>query len=270
MALSLKYFVYFLVDPLDPKTGYLGYTANASVRLKRHYNLKKTDHSLRANWIREIKIAGLKLTMNILEEYDNEQAALNGEVKLITIYRNNGYTLLNSTRGGERGRLKTCMFTEKKQQRIITEYIGGKSLEYIGNKNGCSSGTISNILDRHGVHRREPFIKALTEIEELNVCIESINGKSARKLGKEYRVAEGTILKTLSKHNVYRRSMTEACKIFTAKMEQEICHRYEVARDSLRSIGKTYGVGSQTIWNVLTRNDIRIRTPSEAQNNRYR
>lgn len=67
----MKYYIYALVDPRNGNPFYIGCTINPKQRLSQHQNTKYD--SAKENLVREIKRAGLKPQMRILETLDERR-----------------------------------------------------------------------------------------------------------------------------------------------------------------------------------------------------
>jgi hypothetical protein len=91
-------FIYYLQDPRNPMKGYIGKSNDPNDRLLHHYCESKGTYKYK--WLRKLARLGLKPAIVILEEvsYDCWQEK---EIYWIAFYRWLGYTLTNSTDGGE-------------------------------------------------------------------------------------------------------------------------------------------------------------------------
>jgi hypothetical protein len=106
MAYAPKSFIYGLTDPRTGGVRYVGRTVSGMRRPKMHGfpTILAKDHTYKANWIRELRAAGLDYGIIILAEAEKEKL---GEVEMEIIERakKEGWLLTNLTGGGEGGHL---------------------------------------------------------------------------------------------------------------------------------------------------------------------
>lgn len=94
-------YVYKLYFAAQPKTIYIGITSNPVQRYREH-RTEKSD-SPKSRWVQNRQGRGWRLEMDLLQAFPEEKDALTLEGTLIAFYRSqDGYTVKNSTAGGER------------------------------------------------------------------------------------------------------------------------------------------------------------------------
>ena len=94
-------YIYGLVDPRDGHFKYVGKTTNARKRLNNHLQPRQlAKNNPRTAWLKHLLSLGLKPTMVILDEIDEEHWE-ERERYWIKYFSDIGYELKNSTTGGE-------------------------------------------------------------------------------------------------------------------------------------------------------------------------
>ena len=109
-----KFLTYGLIDP---RTGELVYVGKSSSGMSRPY-AHQAPHGNRRNtrkdcWAKKLLLEGLAPAILILEEYETNEEALAGEIRLIAYFREAGFALKNHTPGGE-GKPGSMMPEERK------------------------------------------------------------------------------------------------------------------------------------------------------------
>lgn len=98
----MKYKTYILRDPITYKVRYVGYTSKTiEERLYVHCHEKPIKIHHRYNWIKNLEKEDLKPIIELVNEFDNREDALNDEMELISFLRELGENLVNGTDGGE-------------------------------------------------------------------------------------------------------------------------------------------------------------------------
>ena len=96
------YQVYYLTDPTNSKTRYVGVTTySLNKRLRDHCHpthLKQRTH--KNNWIRSLAEKGLNPVINALSCYSSENEMLKAEIYWIKLFKELGHELTNSNDGG--------------------------------------------------------------------------------------------------------------------------------------------------------------------------
>lgn len=109
-----KFLTYGLIDP---RTGELVYVGKSSTGMSRPYSHQTTygnrGKTRKDCWAKKLISEGLAPAILILEEYETNEEALAGEVKLIAYFREFGFELKNHTPGGE-GKPGSMMPEERK------------------------------------------------------------------------------------------------------------------------------------------------------------
>lgn len=103
---EIKFYVYILIDPRDATVRYVGKSYDPQKRLKQHLKCGWSDYNpQKAQWIQDLKIAGLEPILKILESFDNYWGVDEAEKKWIKFYVTRNVALLNLAAGGaSRGR----------------------------------------------------------------------------------------------------------------------------------------------------------------------
>ena len=91
--------IYALCDPKTNQIRYIGKSQRVKERYSNHLNDKSKTHKV--NWINSLKNKGLKPTLIILEELEDNQDWKEREMFWINQGRLNGWDLVNSTDGGD-------------------------------------------------------------------------------------------------------------------------------------------------------------------------
>lgn len=100
------------------------------------------------------------------------------------------------------------------------------------------------------------------EIED--ICKRYEEGESSKKIGKDYHVCYGTILKILRKQKIQIRKSFESIRKIKGKDVNEICNMYIEGTNS-NEIGKKYNVCGLTIRELLRENGVKIKSISKAR-----
>lgn len=98
------------------------------------------------------------------------------------------------------------------EQRICDEYEGGASSRKLARKHGACHQTILSILERHGKPRRtiSEAKRKFDDETERRICEEYKRGSNIRALSEKYHTSATPIRRALKRHEVPRRSPTEA------------------------------------------------------------
>lgn len=94
-------FIYFLRDPTDLMKGYVGKAHNPKRRLTEHYRDRNRDY-YNARWINSLIKRGLRPKLEILDEVPRKEGSP-WEAAYIEYFLESGYSLTNTTLGGEGG-----------------------------------------------------------------------------------------------------------------------------------------------------------------------
>jgi len=103
--MTSKKLIYALCDPRTHEVRYIGRSSSGMERPKSHLRPSRLkEESYKVNWIKSLLAQGLKPTIQILHEFQddatNEQLN-HGEMWCIAHYKLCGYKLTNATDGGE-------------------------------------------------------------------------------------------------------------------------------------------------------------------------
>ena len=98
----MKYYVYTLYCPKNKTIRYIGKTNDLRLRYNQHCStIRGITRTI--NWIKHLKSLNLKPIMEVLEEYNNHDDCLLGEIYWISQFKQWNYELYNHTSGGEKG-----------------------------------------------------------------------------------------------------------------------------------------------------------------------
>lgn len=90
------YTIYALVDPRNGEIKYVGLTKDVYVRFAQHIR-GKSDHPQKDAWIQELKQAQILVHMEVLEQVEDLDLALNRENHWIDFWLAEGCKLFNRT-----------------------------------------------------------------------------------------------------------------------------------------------------------------------------
>lgn len=97
-----KYIIYGLVDPRSHIIRYIGKSTSGLRRPQRSLSPSSSrTKTHKNNWIRSLREIGLVPDIVVLSEYDNPECLGDMEKVAISKFRADGYSLTNSTDGGE-------------------------------------------------------------------------------------------------------------------------------------------------------------------------
>lgn len=102
----IKHKVYTLHHPITHEIRYVGYTyTSLKERLRLHVRdvKKESVKSHKKKWIKSLLNQNLYPVINLVQEFDLIEDALEKEKELIALYKSNGIRLVNHTPGGEFG-----------------------------------------------------------------------------------------------------------------------------------------------------------------------
>lgn len=93
-----KYLIYGLVDPRTKQLRYVGKSSSGLKRADQHKFKCRLEgvYTHKANWIRELQLAGLEYVAVVLFEADDPQFLLEAEAFWISYYYMSGHPLTNS------------------------------------------------------------------------------------------------------------------------------------------------------------------------------
>lgn len=90
----MSYYVYTLTDPRTNRIRYVGMTSQPEQRLRNHVSAYKGRQS-RAEWVKELKAAGIKPTLTVVDTAKNKARAIELEKDWIERLHNEGHSLVN-------------------------------------------------------------------------------------------------------------------------------------------------------------------------------
>lgn len=132
--LSQTVTIYTLADPRDGQVRYVGKTINVEQRLRRH---NRPDHTRKGKWIKSLKSAGLKPTLEILETVQSKTKGDWEDVERFWIesLRQMGFRLTNLSPGGDGGNQRKESSMKPEHRAKIAAALKGKkkSAEHIEN-----------------------------------------------------------------------------------------------------------------------------------------
>jgi hypothetical protein len=91
--------VYGLFDPTNGQLRYIGKTCDLVKTKSRHS--RDGSHTHKAFWIRKLKANGWKPEIFVMDTFQSESQAFEGEIQAISYYRAIGCNLTNATLGGD-------------------------------------------------------------------------------------------------------------------------------------------------------------------------
>lgn len=100
--MSVKHYIYALIDPRDKQVRYVGKTVNLKKRLREHIRRSSEAHTHCQCWIRGLVKLGLKPKMRVLD-IATEATWEAREIHWIKVCRDRGCRLTNITDGGQAG-----------------------------------------------------------------------------------------------------------------------------------------------------------------------
>ena len=104
--------VYALIDPRTHQLRYIGKALDTEQRERNHFNQSKYGNAPKSEWVRELRAAGLRPEMLVIEECAPADSA-DREKYWIARARVRGAPLLNMKSGGQ-GRIQTSAETRKR------------------------------------------------------------------------------------------------------------------------------------------------------------
>ncbi len=152
------------------------------------------------------------------------------------------------------------LFTDEQEIEICEKYESGLSATKISENYNCSANTICNVLKRNDIQTRKhsDVLKKFTLEQELQICKDYALGLSTRKVGEKWGCNESSVPLILQRNGYKTRSRLEVVRKFTDKQELEICQKYEEGLDGIK-LSNEYGCDDSTIYEILKRNDVKIR-----------
>jgi hypothetical protein len=106
--------IYALIDPVTNFCRYIGKTKKINMRLDEHYN--ENAKTYKANWIKSLKIKGLKPILESLEITDSNNWQ-ESEKFWISYFKFLGANLTNNTNGGDGS--NGCKWTTEQKLKLI-------------------------------------------------------------------------------------------------------------------------------------------------------
>jgi hypothetical protein len=99
-----KFIIYALVDPRYNAIRYIGKSSRGLSRARYHFTgfaLEHDPNQHKCNWIKELSAAGLTPEIRIVEQFDSPEQLDRWERFWISVFRQDGCSLLNLTEGGD-------------------------------------------------------------------------------------------------------------------------------------------------------------------------
>lgn len=97
----MNIYIYTLSNPVTNEVKYIGQSINPTYRLSKHICDRKNTETHKGAWIKSLFLIGLKPKMEILDEFENKEAACNAEIYWISQFKAWGFNLTNQTPGGD-------------------------------------------------------------------------------------------------------------------------------------------------------------------------
>jgi hypothetical protein len=99
---TARYLVYCLIDPFTSEVRYVGKSSRGVLRIREHFGIKGRNACGYAKmWLRKLHSQNAKPIVLILNESGSEKDVLENEIRVIKLFRESGFDLLNITDGGE-------------------------------------------------------------------------------------------------------------------------------------------------------------------------
>ncbi len=198
----MNVYIYTLTCPITNKIMYIGKTINLKERLSGHFKEKKNNKN-KIEWIKNLRIKGLKPIIEILDEVDESNWQI-FEKYWIYQFKNWGFNLLNICEGGEGIKIRGFKHNKETKNKISISGKGRKhsdetrklmSLGRIGIK--FSDSHIENLSKSHIGKVNTSCLKQVIQID----CI------TGEKI-KEFNSIRSAELNT----GVYNELISKCCK----------------------------------------------------------
>lgn len=89
------YWIYCLVDPRNDEIRYIGRSHSVYECYGYHVNSTRREQTIKANWLRELQLAGLTPRLMVFEQAETLDGAIMAEFYWIDYCRKRGANLLN-------------------------------------------------------------------------------------------------------------------------------------------------------------------------------
>ena len=172
------------------------------------------------------------------------------------------------------------VLTNEDENDIVKRTENGETRTSIARLYKVSDGTIRNTLRRKGVFKRteikeksdheikkqeiyienavKKFLKETSLEIQTKICNDYKEGKSQKKLCKEYKIHNYILKKFLIKKEIKLRTYEESKNMIKEDLKETICERYKNGESS-EKLSDFFRVGSAAIIRVLKENNIEIR-----------
>lgn len=176
-------YIYTLKDPLSNEVRYIGKTINLKERYKNHIKIKSNDY--KSNWIKSLKIKGLKPIIEILDSTESDDWEWL-EQYWISQFKSWGFRLTNMTSGGD----SNYTFTDDIKRKMSIQRTGKKQSESCIELRISSVRRKVNQYDLNGVYIKT-FNSIIDVSKEFKVSTTSIkqvlNGRSRLSKGFQFK-----------------------------------------------------------------------------------
>lgn len=134
----MQIFIYTLTDPTTNLIRYVGKTKSIKRRYAQHLSENSKTH--KCNWIKSLKVKGIKPIIQIIDICDNKEDSIWIEQYWISQFKTWGFNLTNLTEGGEGQYGRKLIFTQEHINKIkkaackkVYQYDLNNNLIYIFN-----------------------------------------------------------------------------------------------------------------------------------------
>jgi DNA-binding CsgD family transcriptional regulator len=156
--------------------------------------------------------------------------------------------------------------TDEQEQSICARYKAGENSVQLGHAFNLHPESVRNILKRNSIERRSTIEAhgGLSSEAEAEVCARYKAGENSVQLGAAFGIAPTTVTKTLKRNGVELRRMSESRTGLSLRAESEISRRYS-AGENTPELSAAFGISRTAVRNILLRNNIQLRSRSEAR-----
>lgn len=217
-----KVYIYGLCDPESGLIRYIGKSIRPVERLSNHMNDHGTCH--RTNWLRSLKIKGLKPTLVILQELPENAAWQDAEKAWIAYGYSQGWPLVNNTSGGD----GVCGLPEETRRRIAQTWVGRKHSAETKAKIGAASKLKKMPEDAKKRISESQKGRKITWADKLHLAVRKFTEQQVEEISR--RLSDGELVKDLAdEYGVHR---TTISKIKTGTYLEQKKYGYRAIKES--------------------------------------
>ena len=153
--------------------------------------------------------------------------------------------------------------TREAEPEIIRLYNQGSEKDEIVEITGICKATVQIVLNRNNVTQRPVvFPTKLTKEQEAEVIASYNKGISMSKLAELFSIDDSTVLSTLKKYNIERRTKEEYYKKLPDELEQEIITLYQQGI-YIYKLSEKFNLNKTTISRLLKKNNIYVKNSKD-------